>query len=205
MSYRQHLVVLNKAQSDKARTLPASHFQHRTPQREDYPELSDLEFSEIECEFDEFQDSATAFYELIKTEYGCSEDYCIGRLNIPGDIGAPFYLDTNTQCLFDYYKPRVLTAKDFEQVIDIMREFIHSYYKTLLADETPDVKKILSWKKMIADKVDTWEAPYVKPYNLNTNQPNMVNAFDAEYQIWDMIRVYRSVDWDTQLVVFFGW
>ena len=201
MGYRQHNAVLDKSKVDTARNLPKAHFMLPDLKREDYPDISDEEFSSMEFDRDEACNDKTAFYQLTDNEYGCTDDYCIGTLNIPNDIGEPFYLTPETQELFEHYNPRILGPAEFEQIIDVMRLFIRDYYKGLLKKHiTPEV-----WQKMIEDKVDTWEAPYIKPYNLDSKRKNMVNSFDAEYQIWDMIRVYRSMDWDNQVAVFFGW
>ena len=197
MSYRQHIAVVNTKKAAAARLLPYQHFIIPDFDRSQHPEMTDEEADSAEFEVMEAQNAKTEFYNIIN-DYAVKTDFTIGTLNIPNDIGSPFYLQKDVQELFEHYNPRVLDRDDFARVIDIMRQFILDYYTNLVSK--PDC-----WEAAIRDKQDTWKAPYITPYNLDTKRDGMVNSFDAEYQIWDMIRIFREVQWDTETVIFFGW
>lgn len=197
MSYRQHIAVINKEKANVARPLPYSHFIIPDFDRSLHPEMSDEEADNAEFEVMEQQNAKTEFYNIIE-QYDVKVDYTIGTLNIPKDIGIPFYSQENVQELFEHYNPRILDKDDFAKIIDIMRQFILDYYTNLVADPK-------RWEAALRDKQDTWQAPYILPYNLDTKRAMMVNSFDAEYQIWEMVCIFRDVQWETETVVFFGW
>ncbi len=184
MSWRMYLARVDKEKASKLRVLPPKHYmQSGTEEDED-------------CDIDN-----TAFYQIINT-VDKKDEYCIGLLPISATIGAPFYETPETQELFKEYNPRVISKEDFQSIIDLMRKAIADYYRGLLTGHRANPEY---WQKVLEDKLDTWEAPYITPYNLKDDSKFMVNSFDAEYQIWDMVRLYKSINWTTDAVVFYGW
>ena len=138
------------------------------------------------------------FYKLVEEDFGVKEDYCIGRLPIK-EIGCPFFINANIQSYFEHYTPRILTQPDFINIIEEMRKIIANHYRELL---TKDSK---FWMAEIADKLDTWEAQYITPYNLTPNLTDITNSNDIEIWIWDVIRLYKTVNWEQDTVIFYGW
>ena len=62
------------------------------------------------------------------------------------------------------------------------------------------------WKSIVNEKIQTWEAPYkITPYNLRENSKDIVNVMITEYEIFEMVRIYKSIDWEKDVVVFYGW
>jgi len=142
----------------------------------------------------------TAFFRFVKNDFGKKDAYCIGRLPIRENIGEPFYKDKATQELFAHYKPRVISREEYLEIVNCMREFIVEYYRTLLSHDNK-----LMWQRMIEDKIDTWEAEFILPCDDDPNSKRIVNSFDAEYQIFDMIRMLKTIDWEKDIVLFWGW
>lgn len=126
------------------------------------------------------------------------DDLYIGKYDILTQLGVPMFHDTRTQEYFKHYRPYVLTEDDVLKIIDAMRQQILGYYQSIV--NNPDLMKA-----EIVDKIDTWEAKYTTPYNLNVNQQTLVSSFDNDYQIWDLIRFYKNIDWQNDIVLLYGW
>lgn len=126
------------------------------------------------------------------------DDFLPGRLAVLSEIGQPLFRNPIVQDYFSHYNPKVISEDEFLRIIDACRVRILDYYKSLLANP----KKC---EAEIDDKVDTWTAEYVTPYNLNTNLKRIVDSYDNDYQIWDLIRIYKSINWEEHAVVLFGW
>jgi hypothetical protein len=143
----------------------------------------------------------TAFYRFVENNFGLKEDMCLGRFDIPKDIGKPFYVNEETQEIFADYNPRVLTKKDFEWIIGLFKNLVIEQYKEILLDPN----KSLRWQGHIEAKLDRWQSPYAEPYNMDEEQKSIVRAYDLEYRIFDLVRMYKSIDWARDTVIFYGW
>lgn len=183
MSWRMHLAIVDSA------TIA----QIRNDQKEKY-----LNAQGFTC--DEDGENATNEFYLFVKDFGCKEDYCIGSLPLNiRTIGMPFYTNPETQELFDHYSPRVLDINQFNLIIELMRREAYALY-----DEAekggPD-----AWHALIHKRKQLWDAEYITPYNLRQNSKELVNAFSIDYQIWDLVRMYKTIDWEKDALILFGW
>lgn len=184
MSWRMHLAVVDSQKITNVRNLPKEHY------------LNEAGFT---CD-DDGENSTTEFYEFVANDFGCKEDYCVGSLPIDIDhIGVPFYNDPETQELFEHYHPRVIDANAFKLIIEEMRREAYNLYAEA-EDGGPD-----QWRAIIHRRKQVWEAEYVTPYNLSDSSKEIVNAFSIDYQIWDVVRMYKTINWETDTVIFYGW
>ena len=143
---------------------------------------------------------STAFYQFVSDRFGRRDEFCVDGLDIPEDAGEPFFVNPETQAIFEHYNPRVVGKEECLLAIELMRQFVLNYYKEAM-EAGPD-----RWQAIVNEKIQTWEAPYkITPYNLRLNSKNVVSAMITEYEIFDMVRMYKSIDWDTEMVVFYGW
>ena len=126
------------------------------------------------------------------------DDLYVGKYDVLSQLGIPMFHDTSVQEHFKHYRPYVLCEDDVLKIIDAMRQQILKYYQSIV--NNPDLMKA-----EIVDKIDTWEAKYLTPYNLNVNQKELVSSFDNDYQIWDLIRFYKSINWQDDVVLLYGW
>ena len=200
MSWRMHIAVVDCITTHPTRHLPAFFYTDPLPKKEinrDFgPNGEWPRYNEDEEEVDR-----TAFNNFVTHDFGLKEDYCLGCLPIPKDIGKPFYANEETQKLFEYYNPRVLDKEDFKKIIDLMRKEVADYYYEQLQHRNNP----LVWQGMLEARMELWEAPYIEPYNLEDNQKEIVRAHNLEYRIFDLVRLYKTVDWMRDTVIFFGW
>ena len=149
-----------------------------------------------------FEVEFTDFNQFIEKDMGVIEDYCLGRFDdISKTIGNPFYTHEDTQKLFEYYNPRVIYKQDFEKIVELFRKLIVENYKEILMDPS----KELRWRGHLESKLECWQSPYIEPYNMDDHRKEIVRDYSLEYRIFELVRLYKSIDWTRNTVVFFGW
>jgi hypothetical protein len=194
-----HIAIVDCVTTHPTRHLPSSFYTDQIQQSND-KRSSDDEYPF--CYDDDSDCERTAFNHFVEKDFGLKEDYCLGRFeDIPKDIGDPFYADQETQNLFEYYNPRVISQKDFEWIINLLRKMIVEQYKEKLYDP----HGAMLWRGALEAKIEQWESPYIEPYNIDNTQKCLVRAYDLEYRIFDLVRLYKSIDWCKDTVILFGW
>jgi hypothetical protein len=182
MGYRTYLAVVDKLRADQYRT--------HTPDM----------YLEEDGYLPDDDGESTAFYNFVHDQFGRKDEFCVVGLDIPENAGEPFFTDAETQAIFEHYNPRVVDKETCLLAIELMRQFILNYYKEAMEAGSD------RWKLEIDEKIKTWEAPYrITPYNLRENSKNLVSAMITEYEIFDMVRIYKSIDWEKDMVIFYGW
>ena len=140
-------------------------------------------------------------FESIVSGLNVKEDYLLGRFDELRNFGKPFYLDPAAQEQFCHYEPRILRKEDFEEIIDTIRKMVVEQYSEVLFDPN----RALRWQGYIEAKLEAWQAPFIDPYNTDNKQKFIVNSYDLEYRIFDLVRLYKSIDWMRDTVILFGW
>lgn len=177
MGYRKYFAVVNKEKTEPFRRLGANYFAVE---------------DEDECH--------RAFYQLVGEKFGQRESFCLGKPNLDMKNAEPFFYSEETQDMCAHYAPYVVNKYMMVDALEEMRKFVLNYYT--------DAKKhgAAHCIAAVTEKVNIWSSPYgVKPYNLSTMNPNIVNVMMTEYEIFELVRIYKSVDWEKEYVVYFGW
>jgi hypothetical protein len=148
---------------------------------------------------DEVEETHLTDFNYIVEKIGKLDEFQIGYLNIPDDMGKPFYNDPNVQKMFKRHNPRVIKRSDYTKLIEMMRKMIADYYNELLINHNDH----RSWRGVLETKRDLWESPHDFPYNLDISTKNITNVYVAEMQIWDLVRMYKTIDWMRNTVILY--
>lgn len=185
MSWRMHLAIVDPKKISEIRKLPKDHY---------------LNENGYTCDEDG-ENSTTEFYQFVANDFGCKEDYCLGVLPIELDeLGQPFYLNEDTQELFEYYHPRVIDENVFKNII--IEEMRKAAYELYSETEELGPEHCMA---LVHRRKELWASEYTTPYKLNANSQEIVGAFSIDYQIWDVVRMYKTIDWKNDAVILFGW
>lgn len=117
-----------------------------------------------------------------------ADEFRAGYLSVPSTIGKPFFTNPETQQLFARYNPRVINRNEYLQIIEAMRKMIVDQYHQTLHDRH-------NWQGVLESKLEMWESPHEFPYDLDCANTRITNVYTAEIQIWDLIRMYKAIDW----------
>lgn len=102
----------------------------------------------------------------------------------------------------------LLSKNSLEIIIDDFRQEIIDDYKSLPTEEVDnleDAKEQLNkFKFFVHEKLKIWDCPYVKPYGFEKTDC-IVRAGDTEHWIFELVRIYKTFDWEHYDLVLLGW
>lgn len=125
---------------------------------------------------------------------------------------ASFFAVPEVAEIFQEYGLRICEKNGVLALIDAQRKRIQGYFKSLL-DGSEDERK-----KAVYDKYNEWSLFSEKmqmdatdydnkmlPYDLDVNSDTLVRSWKYEYQIFELVRQYKNIDWEKEVVVLLGW
>ncbi len=106
---------------------------------------------------------------------------------------------------YEDYRPVICSQEDFFSVIDIYRKKIASYLESLLSDEK-DMPSEQKCKRDIEERFDLWEN-CMGYYTVDTDlkKSYITSSWLYEYSIFELVRLYKTFDWDNDALVLIGW
>ena len=201
--------------------------------RKEWDEIKDFTIDEVKRykgEDPEDEDSYVAVYHIAYNElheFGKYVDYKNDKIPVFSNEETQKYFDDE----HDFY---IVDKKFLEFVIDEYKnknrsyfsdmkfnpesEFIKSKSKTvsdsidnlydynydfskLTQDECNMLHEIISH---INDKNHEWDNNWTSPYSLDDSSDCIVNSWKYEYAIFELVRIYKSFDWDNNVMVYYG-
>ena len=112
---------------------------------------------------------------------------------------------------------RLCDRTTFLAAIDGMRKLIYDYMIEMRNDENRAKlhfdEKIREWG-MFSDYIDCSSMSEERrnklnemqlPYSLNLGTYEIVSSWRYEYAIFELVRFYKSFDWDKHYLIFYGW
>lgn len=98
--------------------------------------------------------------------------------------------------LEEYYC-RKISEKQFLNLIEKVRQDVGEYFNELSENE----KK---YRKHIENKKTKWNETILVPYNLNKETKNIIDDDFLEYNIFELINIYKRIDFTKQTLLFIG-
>lgn len=120
--------------------------------------------------------------------------------------GVPLFDVEETQKAFSDYCPYRMGKEALLEAIRIYKEKIISYYESLLVDGTefnPNYTSVDKLKFHAEDKLKRWKLFGV--LDLNEENERISESWEFEHQIFELVRLYKSIDWDKKCLLFYGW
>lgn len=94
-------------------------------------------------------------------------------------------------------------------IIEDYHQKILKYYKGILEPTAEDLRfgDVTTPEKAIAAKIREWEKNNfgVLPYCLREDSPEVVSSWSYEYQIFELVRLYKTIDYNKFEVCLTGW
>lgn len=167
------------------------------PTREKFKEWIEMFYPNCSSDPVEFMDT-TEIYEIGGYLPNCNQ--------ILEKYKKPF---TSEEILEDFaeYDFAVLDKAGLEMIIEGYRKTIADSYRDLFGNGKPNKQQQNEILMFLNERIEKWDNPVVpglKPYGLEENLP-MVRAWDWEYQIWELVKIYREFDWDNYKLALTGW
>lgn len=168
------------------------------------------------------------FYEWAESKgyeverYEGEEPYC-GIYNIGKEVYAfgkyvdwAFKMQETNESIFasDELKERyedetpvICTQDDFLSVINIYRQKIIDYYKGLLEEDKESKRSIEERHKIhIIKQLNEWNNNFgFCPVNTDLTRECINDSWLYEYAIFELVRVYKTFDFENNALVLLGW
>ena len=131
--------------------------------------------------------------------------------------GIPLFENKETQDEFSDYVPYIVGKSGLEMAIQIYKEKILKYFKSLVTKECasrgiveftvkPEDLKVAEVCQEIEGKISRWSNFFgCCPINMNESSESITNSWLFEYNIFELVRLYKSIDWDKYDILFYGW
>ena len=109
--------------------------------------------------------------------------------------------------MYTDYRPVICTKEDFLVAINKYKENVVKYYKGLLEEDKYSKLPIEErWKNHIEGQLHEWENMFgICPINTDLSQERINDSWLYEYAIFELVRVYKTFDWQNNTLVLLGW
>lgn len=155
-------------------------------------------------------------FDFVKGQY--EDDFFLTALNgykeliYLGDIkdisGTPFF-DFNIK---DYgYEFSILTKDDLKNIIEQYYKHVQNEFTNLKELLTPLCKnEQIDYGAIVShlySKFQIWgdNGMNWRPYNLNENRENIVDSNRYEYDVFELVRILKSFDFENNYLILSGW
>lgn len=129
--------------------------------------------------------------------------------------GYPMFQDAEVwESMYDY-SPYVVGKEGLLKAIEIYKRKIIDSYEDLLKDgaeyvlpfgatvKADDIKSVDKLAEFVQDKITWWKGLGV--IDLDESHERLSKSWQYEHQIFDLVRLYKSIDWDKYTLIFLGW
>ena len=130
--------------------------------------------------------------------------------------GVPLFTNLEVQKDLDDYEPYVVGKEGLLEAISIYQEKVLNFYKDLLVDgeerQLPlgititkdDVKSIDKVVSHIEDKIRS--ISYRGLANINEDSKwQVTSSWEYEHSIFNLVHILKSIDWEQDTLLFYGW
>ena len=129
--------------------------------------------------------------------------------------GVPLFEKEEVQECFCDYAPYVMGQDAMLDAIDIYKKKIVDYYKSLIVDgdtrefdyfytiKPEDIKDMGDIVWHIQDMLWWWDRMGVLDTDLENER--ISNSWMFEHQIFELTRLYKTIDWENKCLLFYGW
>lgn len=140
-------------------------------------------------EFGKYYENSNKLY-----EHGDSLFYSEELNEKYDDYGAIILEKSGLVCAIEWQKNRII-----EIYTDLMQETSSNRF-----DERSQFDRM---KSHISDHLRWWKPEYgdYTAYNLDENCESIVKSWLYEHTIFDLVRIYKSFDWENKCLMFAGW
>ena len=115
--------------------------------------------------------------------------------------------DAELKRQYDDYSPVICTQEDFLFVIDEYKKKIINYYKGLLQeDKSHRLTNEQRWKGHLENQLLEWENAFgFSAVNTDLSKSFITDSWLYEYSIFELVRQYKTFDFENNALVLIGW
>lgn len=169
-----------------------------------------LNLKEIKEKYGDKEDDGYVDYENVLKDMKCIFEY--GKLYWDDTIerihntGERLFLDGEVQENFEDLDIYLVGKEALKVTIEIYENKIKNMYKNLLNnDDLKDSEVRSKLESHIAEYSNWWNRSYVGLLNLDESDECICNSWLYEHQIFELVRLYKTIDFEKYDLVFLGY
>lgn len=189
MGYRNYLYKIKKSEVKRLRSMTLDEIIKKYGNKDDdnYVWFFDMLDKDVKCIF----------------EYGkLYWDDTVERIHATGER---LFLNENINERFEDFDVYVVGKKAIEETINIYKDKIIKMYEHLLNDNDniPDKDLIDKYEEHLKDYRLWWTR--LNALNLDENNDCICDSWLYEHQIFELVRLYKTIDFEEYDLLFLGW
>lgn len=116
------------------------------------------------------------------------------------------FTNPDTNNFFNEESEFYIIGKDgLAAIIEAYRLSIVKYFDSVLNPKLATSVLDINPQKYLESKAREWDNKSFKPYNLDLTSEEIVSSWTHEYAIFELVRIYKSIDETKQLICITGW
>lgn len=132
------------------------------------------------------------------------------------NTGKPLFENEEIQKQFDDYCPYIVTREALKIAIEIYKEKIINYYKNLFVENDKlcdpffhipieEIKQSIQEKcvEHCREMMSEWTRGFA--INEKQDSEKLTNSWKYEYEIFELLRLYKTFDFEKYDLLFYGW
>lgn len=200
MGYRLYLYQVEKAFVEKTRECK-THDEFVKLCKNYFPDKDNIvnEFEdEDECDYVSLWEIGKEIFEFGKN-YENYEEIC--------EHGSSLFSNRDIEEYYEDHDHLVLTEEGLLCAIEWQKNKIISMYKDLMREKSEDKFNKMTqeqrFKMHASDYLSWWEHGFV--LDLKKSKPNVSASWLYEHTIFDLVRIYKTFDWNKYCLMLIGW
>ena len=126
------------------------------------------------------------------------------------ETGRPLFLHLDLKNEYEEYAPYIVGKEALLCAIELYKKNVISSYEKMLSWNEKDQED--DWKErtkqqFIEDSISSilreWKNN--SAYNTSDKTPAITSSWKYEYAVFELVRLYKSTDWDKYELLFMGW
>ncbi len=148
--------------------------------------------------------------------YDVSEEKALYELGKYCEFGEkkffkPVFLNEQLQADFQEEHDFFIVGKDFlKHIIEHYNEKVKNFYKELIKDITNEQVSFKEIPQEVSMKLfhhihgNSMEWIQMTPYDLD-NGDEVTTSWKYEYAIFELVRIYKTFDWENDIMIYYGY
>ena len=185
------------------------HYIYTIPKK-NVEEVRKLNLKEIKERYGDKEDDGYVWYKDVLKDMKCIFEY--GKLYWDDTVerihstGEPLFLEDEVQKEFQDFDIYLVGKEALKVTIEIYENKIKKMYEELLNNTNLSDEEIkVKYEEHIKDYNSWWRTEWRNVLNLNENDECICNSWLYEHQIFELVRLYKTIDFEKYDLVFLGY
>lgn len=189
--------------------------------KDDIDKVKDLSVEELKEQYgDKKYNYNVSIHDIIKQEevFGFGKLYWDDTAERIYSKGKPLFAKEESMEYFCDYAPYVVGKEAVLEAIEIYQSKVQKWLESLLTDEGKEFVKgkrsnfiYLERKHYNEDEVfdsaknKIFEWMLNSPVDLSEDESSVTSSCRYEYSIFNLVHILKTIDWETETLLFYGW